>query len=269
VSTLGYDRSTNQQPMNTESRLPPISAWRPQYLRLIAFPTEPPVVKYADQRWLKELTGVQDDDITSVKQKHFRQDQSKYNGTLLSVAADLQRVAWTCSPIVEEIPEGLPTLPALPENIDWFRDLMGRWLTSACPPITRLAFASELIQDAADHDSAYRQLGAYLPAVRLETTSSDFRYQINRKRPSSTVKNVLINRLIGWGAIQTIVSIDSPLQRSKTQLAQPGLYCALSLDMNTLGDSTDPMPAASLNALFGELVALGLEIAERGDVPDA
>ena len=46
-----------------------------------------------------------------------------------------------------------------------------------------------------------------------------------------------------------------------------GYACRLELDINTDGDFEGELPRQALPALWDELVRLGAEIAEKGDVP--
>ena len=47
----------------------------------------------------------------------------------------------------------------------------------------------------------------------------------------------------------------------------PQLACRLELDINTSAENTNLIPLEHIRQLFEELVNLGYEIADKGDIP--
>jgi len=132
--------------------------------------------------------------------------------------------------------------------------------------ITRLAFGAELLLPMPDKQSAYIALNDLLHSVDVDQNSSDFQYFINRKRNSNIVTNVEINRLSQWSALVSrnitfSQNVSSPQQLSET------FACRLILDINTIPTERFYLPVDGLEALYAELVQLGEEIAEYGDIP--
>ena len=117
---------------------------------------------------------------------------------------------------------------------------------------------------------ANRRLSALLPDVRLDADrSSDFLYQINRRRISASDPEILVNRLSKWsvmhgGAVALAVIGDTGphLSRSPDYFA-----CRLELDINSAGPLSSSMLESGVAQLFEEFVSLGKEIAEKGDIP--
>jgi hypothetical protein len=132
--------------------------------------------------------------------------------------------------------------------------------------IARLAFGAELLLPMPDKQSAYTALNDLLHSVDIDQNSSDFQYFINRKRNSNIVKNVEINRLSQWSALVsrniTINQNDASTQQSPETFA-----CRLILDINTIPTEDIYLPLGDIDALYAELVQLGKEIAEFGDIP--
>ncbi len=98
--------------------------------------------------------------------------------------------------------------------------------------------------------------------------SSDLFYQINRPRPSATpIEGLRINRLTKWS-----VQIA---QRLTVTLGPDGVVartigeeqaCRLELDINTAPTFSGMLPVEHLEQLLREMIDLGREIAQQGDV---
>lgn len=126
--------------------------------------------------------------------------------------------------------------------------------------IERVAFGTELALQKEDRKSAYTALNNLLHEVNLDDESSDFQYSINRKRKSTTDPKIEINRLSIW---KTIV-IN---QFGNNLISFPVRYeCRLTLDINTVPSEGISLQADGLEAIYDELVNLGIEITEYGDI---
>src|SRR5262249_55173789 len=128
--------------------------------------------------------------------------------------------------------------------------------------VRRLAFASKLLQPADTQEDVSRELERLLPGVKLTPRPNDFLYHVNRRRYSRVVDRLQINRMSTWSKLNVLF------------LAEPGKpftwpekgYSAVQLDINTAPEKGGILPTDLAPPLFEELVALGLEIAERGDI---
>ncbi|MBL7065662.1 MAG: hypothetical protein ISS49_15895 [Anaerolineae bacterium] len=149
---------------------------------------------------------------------------------------------------------------------------MHRWFGLAEPPVlTRVAFGAILLYPVDRREAGYRLLQQYLDHVELDPVgSTDFMYQINRPRDATTeVVGLRINRLSRWSVASFVpallhVSSDGigPVAQQAAQYA-----CGLQLDVNTVPDYRGPLAQDQLRPIFTELVRLGMEIVEMGDVP--
>jgi hypothetical protein len=132
--------------------------------------------------------------------------------------------------------------------------------------VLRLAFGAELDMSVPDKQSAYNELNQLLHSVEVDPTSSDFQYVINRKRKSQIVADVEINRLSVWSAVAYHQFVfDNQNMVAPNMVAPNGFACRLVLDINTV--PTDKrFPLEDLEAGYEELLNLGTEIAQYGDI---
>jgi hypothetical protein len=240
------------------------TAWQLEFVRLIAFPTTPPVV--LDQDWWKTVVAEPPDDFISTRRKDSRDDRGSFQGALLSLTVDFTRVVWEARPhAVVDRTGAFPTLEGpFRDRLSWFVGLLEPWLTTSCPPLLRLAFSAKLLQLAASAREAYQILAAHLPAVKLDSNPNDFLLQINRRKENSDVVDGLpINRVCTWSKLNLAVLIEP----GRPFTWPDHCYSALELDINTAPERGEMLPRDSVPRLFQELVSLGIEIAERGDVP--
>jgi hypothetical protein len=249
-----------------KNRLPATSAWQLEFARLIAFPVSPPA--FIDQQWWQDLAsryGEQPEDFASTRKKHFRDDRGSFQGVLLALTVELDRVVWEArSPGVVDASGNFPTIGPFREKVDWFVELLSPWLTTSCPPLIRLAFSAKLLQPASSVKEAYRILAAHLPTVNLDSNPNDFLLQINRRKEKSDVVDGLpINRVCTWSKMNVAIMIE-PGRPFKWP---DRCYSALELDINTAPERAEALPRDSLARLFRELASLGVDIAERGDIP--
>jgi hypothetical protein len=246
---------------------PGASAWQSPELRLTAFPVDPAAAIERD--WLQAAFGQSAE--SSTRNKLLRIDVGMIEDRAITVVVDPQRLTLTIQPALDPLnpPSSLPTLGALPRAIEnvagWFERLV-----SSLPEVRRLAFGAGLMQPADSHEAAYRLLGSYLPDVRVSPESTDFNYRINRSRASrSGIEGLRVNRLCTWSVIRWQMQgelgiIGGP---SNYTSVTAGFACKLDLDINTDGERENPLPQDRLKAIWLELVNLGVEIADKGDVP--
>jgi len=148
---------------------------------------------------------------------------------------------------------------------------MVRWLDIA-PPVVRLAYGATLFEPVPDRQTGYRRLSQLVPVQIDPVGSEDFLYQINRPRTSRTgLPGLTINRLSKWSvaAFQNFVLMFTipPVQPAQPQAGRPEIACRIELDINTAPSYTNELPHERLGEIFRELIDVGSEIADRGDVP--
>ena len=172
------------------------------------------------------------------------------------------RIDWLYIPFIssEEQLLDFPTLGSSNESLSVFIPLMEKWLES-CQPINRMALGITIHRPSADHNEAYEFLNKLLQYVEVDGNTSDFKYQVNRKRKSqSGIEDLYINRLSSWQAIKLMIKIQK-------EDAGIRYACQTTLDVNTHQDYEDVLPQDKLKALLNELVEMSIEIAEKGDLP--
>jgi hypothetical protein len=127
--------------------------------------------------------------------------------------------------------------------------------------VTRIAFGATLLHPEKNHVSAYETLSKYLPNLPIDPASKEFVFQINRPRISKCVDGLEINRLNSWSA----VSVN--FFTLKSEISNPvRLFGAkLTLDINSAQDKAIP-DQKLLVPLSKELIEMGVEISQRGDV---
>lgn len=240
-------------------------AWGANQLRLTAFPAPAAVIRTPD--WWAQVTGETPDQTThNVKQAVFEVTGTFEEGTLGLRILPL-RIDWLYTPVT---PDGLPAVPEIigpfKAGIDHFAPVMDRWFAQAdCPELLRLAFGSVLLDPVETRQAGYRQLGHFLPSIKLDIdNSSDFLYQINRPRRSTVVDDLLLNRLSKW----TVSSFQSFVASGAgVAFADKTFACRLETDINSSPEYSQPLPRAALTGMFHEYVALASEIADKGDIP--
>jgi hypothetical protein len=155
------------------------------------------------------------------------------------------------------------------EIVSRFTEVVNRWLPMS-PPLSRIAFGAVLLLPVPDRVTGYRKLAPYLPAVTIDPEGSrDLLYRINRPRTSQIgTKDLQLNRLSTWavGSFEFKAFSVSGGQAIVTP-GERAFACRVELDMNTAAEYRGQFVPEQLPATLKELVDLGVEITEKGDVP--
>lgn len=165
----------------------------------------------------------------------------------------------------------LDALPSVREPLSLLQSVVSRW-TALGIGVSRIALGAVLLRPAIDKVDGYRVLQSFLSDVRIDPErSSDLVYRINRPRPSTEVKGMVINRVSTWTvtrfnrAYVSLVPTDGAVAaQSTTTIAGP---CAarLELDVNTFPRS-ERLSNAEVCSLAREIHLLVEEILMSGDV---
>jgi hypothetical protein len=131
-----------------------------------------------------------------------------------------------------------------------------------------------MLQRVDSHTAGYQLVAKYLPSVDVDPETSDFLFQLNRPRKSTTLSGLKINRLAKW-SVAKIQGVHLQMQGASaesgnliTGVKTSELFaCRLELDINTDAGWKDTLPAESATSILGELVGLAIEIASKGDHP--
>ena len=136
--------------------------------------------------------------------------------------------------------------------------------------VDRLAFGMRLVVPAGpDLRAVMTTLASILPRLDLSGLDTpDFIFRVNRRTKSQGLPVLTINRLSTWSVAQGQVVTTSlgpqPSHSFSTQFA-----ASVNLDINTAPESAPAhgIPPENAIGVLDELVTLGLEIVEKGDVP--
>jgi len=240
--------------------MPPIEDWQTQLIRLTVFPSmEKDMEKLPG--W-ETIVGNPPDQITQQPKADILEELGQFGKGSLSHRVVPGRIDWNYIPFISDkkLPEGLPEIGLFTEALKEFKPLMIKWLEQ-CDAFTRIAFGATIFLPVDSHESAYKLLDKYIESVKIDPETSDFHYQINRKRSSKTLgEQLMINRLSKWRAIKFNLEINE-------FEVEESFACVLELDINNVPSEQTIIKKESLTDVFGELIDLGIEIASEGDVP--
>ena len=241
------------------------TGWYADSLRLTVFPT--PEETPAVQDWWRELLDEPPEQVTSTPKTGDMQIHGSFNRELLVLSAQAMRIELrhTVKSPEHALPENR-TLGIYEETREVFCELVLKGLSLATfPRIQRLAFGAILTKQVESRKIGYEALRRYLPAVQISTDSSDFLYQVNRRRPSLAMGGIVLNRLSKW-SVQALhgmlVRGDGTIARTATEYS-----CRSELDINSAPEHKGELPRDGLQALFLECVGLADELATKGDIP--
>lgn len=244
-----------------------LSVWQLERLRLTMFPS-PASGPLSQSSW-EELLGRPPDTIELNPRQSSFVARGAWEADAQSAAITLRatptRIDWQAAPGLDRDFDGFPTFGSASACIPQFRDLMLSWL-SRCPPIQRIAFGTVLLLPVASRQEGYDVLSAYLPFQLDLADSSDFQFQVNRRRVSLAVADIELNRLSKWSVAafseQTIeFSSEAP---ARTVTTGEHMAARLELDINTVPSPSTELSGDELASIFRELVELAVEIVQNG-----
>lgn len=177
------------------------------------------------------------------------------------------RVDWALQPLPPAPsvkPPVLPTIAQATDALAAFGRIVESWLRSG-PPVVRMAFAPVLIGPVADLQTGVSELSEQIPIpLRYTPDSTDFLYQVNRRRLSQCGPAVSINRLAKWSVMEVgLLMVDLGSKTPVPSNPSSAFARRLELDVNTVPAAATLEDSVSI---FGELVSLALEIANEGDM---
>jgi hypothetical protein len=240
--------------------------WKPTSLRLSAF-VEPH--KAIDiNGWWQAVVGDIPSSIAAQPRTNENHVEGPFGDANMILETQIGRIDWYYSVSIDplNIVTTVPVLGSFDEQALIFRDAMVKWFKlQDTETYNRLAFGTELIFQVQSSREAYELLDQILPVDIDVENSSDFLYQINRKRPTTTsIENLVINRLMKWSAFRVQQTIAS---RFGIQPRADELYaCRLELDINTFPEYSGYLPSEKTPDLLDEFITLSKEIISRGDV---
>ena len=247
--------------------------WEVNTLRLTTF-VGPDFDVHPDIPWWNQVVEHDAEESRSRRSTGELLESGSFEGKQLVLDIKPGRADWRFSALAGppgELPEVLPTIGPLDDLLPPFLKLTEKWL-EVCPTVTRMAFGVVLIKPVPDRETGYSVIDTFLPDINIDPENSfDFLYQINRPRNSrSGIGGLKRNRLSKWGVLATtLVKVTGGGGGAGImQNAQPlRFFCRLELDMSTDLEFSEGFSRDNRPAVFRELVDLGHQIAEEGDIP--
>ena len=242
--------------------------WKVESLRLTLFSsTNAPAID-SSQLWDRLVGAPAENKIERPRDAIFRLDGLvDMARVMLSVVPGRVDLVFTVDAKPELELDTVPTMGLLSEKLDPFL-ARAKKLIELNPAIARLAFGAILIHPVRERREGYVNLSRYLHDIKIDVDNSkDFSYQINRPRPSSALVGININRLSKWGVILA-QSLSIQIGAPNIPQLGPGFHgMRLELDISTEAERTEALPGEKCQPLLDELVSMGLEISDKGDIP--
>ena len=236
-------------------------SWMVLHLRFTTFVHKRSLSETMEDDWWEALTEDKPIEESKNYQDEVKQQKGIFGKYNLIISSRTDRIDLILSGEKIFSPPNANKIQSLNSTLEPFVDVVSLWL-NICPLTTSLAFGASLIMPVGDEDASRGKILQFLPDLHLDPSKiSDLAYQINRPRDSKSLPNVQINRRSSWSTPRAnIIRIveDTP---ERIQLV-----CKLDLDINT-AHIIDGIPKSCTCFIFQELVKLGHEIAEDGDLP--
>lgn len=252
----------------------PTSVWLAQTLRLTTYQLDPGPIENQSSIW-SQITGESpEEEQNRPKEGRFIQ-RGRVDGWTLDINGIPGRVDLLLNYGDQNMEEDQTVTifraGGYQEGIQVFRKIVEKWFEVG-PPTNRIAFGAVLVQPVNEFHAGFELIDTYLPRIKDMYTedSTDFLFQINRPRASKTIPGLKINRLSKWNVLRmglaTLrVGIEEQPVTSVTPDAE-GFAVRLELDINTAGGLRDEISKNNRMDVFSEMVELGQEISEHGDI---
>ena len=247
--------------------------WEPENLRVSLFHPTSSTELWERTGLLSELwegvTGVKPNSVDSrPKERVTRVEGNTAKGRLSLVAQSNQatqsnQVNWL---VIGEPINIFPVLRNVSPALDLLREAT-RLSLESFPIVDRLAFSAVLAIPVPSPAKGLEQLSRFLPRLELDSMEGgDFIYRVNRRRRSTEVPHVQVNRLAKWSIIQ-VGNLEVTLAaKPALRTSNVGFAMRLELDINN-----DPRAGAvskdKVPGLLNELVSLANELSLKGDIP--
>jgi len=222
--------------------------------------------EYVSKLWPKNTDAVLKNTIVSSELGQITLEGEYKNKKLLLVAMPFKIDLVVLPKVqVDVTTASLQTLGIYDEIIDDLNALAESWIKQDnFPPIQRFAVAPELVSRIKSHDEAYVAISQYLPFDLEPSTSSDFRYQINKFVSSNVITDLKINRVTAWDVLKINLQL-STMQTTQAPIRYDDLYyCHLTLDINTDLENQNELNKDKLPLLCRELISYTETISKEG-----
>ncbi|QDU56154.1 hypothetical protein [Aeoliella mucimassa] len=216
--------------------------------------------------WFQRIAG---DEFSSTRKTLVRTDEAKVDNKHYSLTNDPLKVTWNVS-AVPDVTNGsideLPSLGSFEQASQEFHDTLG-WFLDECPEITRIGFVPRLVYKTDSKEETYKFLDTCLKDIKVDPSSQEFQYRINRPRKSDVIAGLAINRLSTWTAAKfAIRAVSGDQTQNQPVISHTHYGCVLQLDINTDADRKESIEHESLHKLWDELAKMAAEIVHEGDI---
>lgn len=233
--------------------------WQVENLRITAFPENNASVS-ASELWDQYIS--REPNNTHTQRGGLEAREVEYKNSRIFLIKQPDRIEWRYQMQPDDEPLELPIIGSLKQELAVVVELAEEWLNSSDMfRLNRLAFGAVLLNPVESLHSGYENLKDFLPFLNLGSLS-DFNYQVNRRRDSKVVEGLSINRLTRWNVIRRQLILAHQPQVNVAEV----FASRLELDINTVPERINSLPSEKLASLFDELVQIGLELSEKGDI---
>lgn len=246
------------------------SEWLAESARAVYFFASPLAVKPESlcDLW-KEASGADSCRLTTTYDGHAVSGDCGDNILILKSAELGQRIDWQ---LTERPRTDFPPwreAGKLTEKRDRLERVIERFRPHDHAPIVRIGIGFDAYLKATDACDCIRTLSMLTKVAMSPEHTTDFLFQINRRRASLTQAGVTINRFTRFAAAEVILPV--PVAGGAILTPKPyqsqGFRSRLEIDLNTM-DPDGPDGVSLLAAeLFGELLSLSSQILCNGDTP--
>jgi hypothetical protein len=216
--------------------------------------------------WWKELIGTEPEQSIADLRRGEKRDSGFFQNNRLNLHVSRNKFAWVYQFSDQALKDfDIPVIGSFLEEVPSFRKLIVESFKKVEYPIlNRVAFGCVLLVKVNNEAESLRLLQRFIPNIKLDPhDSSDFFYQINRRRISTVVPELKINRLSKWSTSTWSLAEMSEGRNIQTATT----FCQLELDVNTVPDYAGELDPDVISQVFSELIDYAIEISEKGDVP--
>jgi len=241
------------------------AAWGADILRLTRFCS--PGTTINTDGWWNRLTGGDPDSEGGQPKLGMRALAGRHDDwpLALQVLHRDARIDWVAGGLGESVNN--PAAASFPERMSSFLRIMRQWLTEVDLPTSRLALGVVCMLGVGDLREGYQRVCDYLDFTLDPDVCSDFNYQINKRRRSTAVTGVGVNRLMQWSVAsfhEKALVISAGAGVAATETAAPKYFVRLELDINTAPEATN-LPQDKLAALLEEFADWAKQIIKEGE----
>ena len=242
--------------------------WQVEALRVTVFPSDISAIS-VPKLWDSVIGN--DPDAINFQRDVIDAREIKFGNGRIVLAKQTDRIDWHYLSLQDTNTDNmqLPIIGRLEEELNAFSELAtARFVSSPIQSVNRLAFGAVLLKPVNAVEDGHLIMEGLLPQMNLNNVR-DFYYQINRRRKSRVDAEIEINRLSKWNVYSghlVTVAVNPELGQQMTRTTDLSVACRLELDINTFPERTEYLPSDKLSEIVGELISLGLEISESGDI---